>query len=80
MCLHLSCEEHQHLKELHTSNKLGRRNKTVFIFNLCSLLWRKKILTRKQLQTGKLTSKPNPKANKQTKSSKNSIVPAVESD
>lgn len=46
MFLHLSCEEHQHFKELNTSNKLERRNKTVFAFKLESFLWRKEILTR----------------------------------
>lgn len=40
----------------------------------------KRNINKKRLQTGKLTSKPNPKTNKQTKSSKNAIVPAVESD
>lgn len=40
----------------------------------------KRDINKKQLQTGKLTSKSNPKTNKQIKSSKNSIVPAVESD
>lgn len=39
----------------------------------------KRDINKKQLQTGKLTSKPNPKPTKK-KSSKNSIIPPVDPD
>lgn len=72
--LHLSCEEHQHFKELSTSNKLGRKNEVIFVFHVGLLQWRKEHLTRNKQEYDQV----NPSLNHANKI--NSVVPAVESD